>query len=368
MPAEAWPYAASMRIVVGMSGGVDSSLAAALLAEQGHEVVGLTLKLWPCAEVDGGFTRPDACCSPSETRDARAVAVGCGIPHYVIDAEDEFRRAVVETFLDDYAAGQTPSPCVRCNESVKFGTMWRHAQALGAERVATGHYARIHRQDGRLAPRRAADPAKDQSYFLCTLGQEQLSTAEFPLGAMDKAAVREEARRRGLPTADKHESMDLCFVGRDGMRALLRRERPEAFQPGGIRHVDGRIVGSHDGLAAWTIGQRRGVGVAGSQEPLYVVAIDRGANELVVGPRAALEVGGFRLRACTWHLAPPGREGLACCIRTRHRGPLLPATVHADGDGARVDAVRPLPRPAPGQVCAVLDPAGEVCLGGGWIC
>lgn len=352
------------RIVVGMSGGVDSSLAASLLAEQGHEVIGVTLKLWPCAEADGGFTRPDACCSPSETRDARAVAVGRGIAHYVIDAEDEFRRGVVEDFLDGYAAGRTPSPCVRCNEAVKFGSLWEHARALGAERIGTGHYARVERVGDRHVLRRAADAAKDQTYFLCTLTQEQLAVAEFPVGGLDKPAVRAAARQRALPTADKRESMDLCFLGADGIGGLLRRERPDAFRPGPIVDEAGRVLGEHRGLGLHTIGQRKGLGVAGAGEPLFVLRLDAGANALVVGPRARLLVRAFRIERCAWHLGAPGFDGLRCAVRPRHRSPPLPATVHADG---RVELDEPAPRPAPGQVCAIYDPADARCLGGGWI-
>jgi tRNA-specific 2-thiouridylase len=352
------------RIVVGMSGGVDSSLAAALLAEAGHEVVGVTLKLWPCAELDGGFTKPDACCSPTETRDARAVAVGRGITHYVIDAEDEFRRGVVEDFLDGYARGETPSPCVRCNETVKFGSLWTHAQALGAERIATGHYARTERIGDRVVLRRAVDQAKDQTWFLCTLSQEQLAIAEFPVGGLDKAAVREAARRRGLPTADKRESMDLCFLGADGVGGLLTRERPDAFRPGPIVAEDGRVLGEHQGLGLHTIGQRKGLGLAGAGEPLFVLRLDAAANAVVVGPRERLLVREFRLQRCVWHLAAPGFDGLRCGVRPRHRSAPLPATVHADG---RVVLDEPSVRPAPGQVCAIYDPMDERCLGGGWI-
>lgn len=352
------------RIVVGMSGGVDSSLAAALLAEQGHEVVGVTLKLWPCAELDGGFTRPDACCSPSETRDARAVAVGRGITHYVIDAEDEFRRSVVEDFLDGYARGETPSPCVRCNEAVKFGTLWRHAQALGAERIGTGHYARIERIGDRLALRRAADAAKDQTYFLCTLTQAQLAAAEFPVGGLDKPAVRAAARQRGLPTADKRESMDLCFIGSDGIAGLLKRERPDAFRPGPVIDEAGTVLGEHQGLGLHTIGQRKGLGIAGSAEPLVVLRLDPAANAVVVGPRARLLVRSFRLRERTWHVEEPGSAGLRCVVRPRHRSLPLAATAFADG---RIELDEPAPRPAAGQVAAIYDPADALCLGGGWI-
>ncbi len=352
------------RIVVGMSGGVDSSLAAALLAEQGHEVVGVTLKLWPCAELDGGFTKPDACCSPTETRDARAVAVSRGITHYVIDAEDEFRRGVVEDFLDGYVRGETPSPCVRCNEVVKFGTLWQHAQALGAERIATGHYARTEHIGDRIVLRRAVDRAKDQTYFLCTLTQEQLAVAEFPVGGMDKPAVRDAARSRSLSTADKHESMDLCFLGSDGVGGLLKRERPDAFRPGAIIAEDGRILGEHQGLGLHTIGQRKGLGLAGAGEPLFVLRLDVAANAVVVGPRERLLVSSFNLRDLQWHLTAPGFDGLRCVVRPRHRSAALAATLHADG---RVLLDQPSVRPAPGQVCAIYDPADEVCVGGGWI-
>ena len=352
------------RIVVGMSGGVDSSLAAALLAEQGHEVVGVTLKLWPCAELDGGFTKPDACCSPTETRDARAVAVGRGLTHYVIDAEDEFRRGVVEDFLDGYARGETPSPCVRCNEVVKFGTLWTHAKALGAERIATGHYARVERVGDRHVLRRAVDHAQDQTYFLCTLTQEQLAIAEFPVGGLDKPAVREAARSRSLPTADKRESMDLCFLGADGLARLLKRERPDAFRPGPIVDESGRTLGEHQGLGLLTIGQRKGLGLAGAGEPLFVLRLDAVANAVVVAPRERLLTDRFHLHHLIWHLDPPGFDGLRCLVRPRHHSPGLPATVYADG---RVLLDQGVVRPAPGQVCAMYDPADERCVGGGWI-
>lgn len=355
------------RIVVGMSGGVDSSLAAVLLAEQGHEVVGVTLKLWPCAEVDGGFTRADACCSPSETRDARAVAVAAGVRYFVIDAEDEFRRGVVAGFIADYAAGRTPSPCVRCNETIKFGTLWEHARALGAEAVATGHYARIEEIGGRLHPRRSVDRAKDQTYFLFSLSQEQLAASRFPVGALTKEQVRSHARARSLATADKHESQDLCFLGPGGVGEFLRRERPEAFRPGPIRLRDGREVGTHQGLAAFTIGQRKGLGVAGAGEPLFVVELDRAANAVVLGQRRELETSEIRLESCTWHGGPLPAAGLRVLARPRYRSPGLPATVLPDGDGALVRLDAPALRSAAGQACVCYDPSDELCLGGGWI-
>lgn len=355
------------RIVVGMSGGVDSSLAAVLLAEQGHEVVGVTLKLWPCAEVDGGFTRADACCSPSETRDARAVAVAAGVRHFVIDAEDEFRRGVVADFIAGYAAGLTPSPCVRCNEKIKFGTLWEHARALGAEAVATGHYAQVENRDGRLYPRRSLDRAKDQTYFLFSLSQDQLAAARFPVGALTKEAVREHARARHLATADKHESQDLCFLGPGGVGAFLRRERPDAFRPGPIRDRSGRELGRHDGLAAFTLGQRKGLGIAGSHEPLFVVALDPVENAVVLGPRHDLDTREIRLHGCTWHGGPLPAAGVRVLARPRYRSAGLAATVLPDGEGAIVRLDVLAMRPAPGQACVCYDPSDELCLGGGWV-
>ncbi|MFW5846279.1 MAG: tRNA 2-thiouridine(34) synthase MnmA [Planctomycetota bacterium] len=355
------------RVVVGMSGGVDSSLTAVLMRERGFDVVGVTMKLWPCAELDGGFTREDACCSPSETIDARAVAVDAGVPHYVLDAEEVFRTQVVDDFVQAYSRGETPNPCVRCNESVKFGDLWRYARSIGADAVSTGHYCRIHERDGRLCPGIAADPGKDQSYFLFSLSQEQLAHAHFPLGALSKDQVRAMAAERGLITADKRESQDICFIGADGVAGFLRREAPEAFTPGPIELEDGRVLGRHDGLAAYTIGQRKGLGVAW-HEPLYVVALDLDRQAVVLGPRNATRVEHAVLRDCTWHLGPPrAAGGLRCLVRNRHRAPLRPATVHPKADGgADVAYDAPVGRPSPGQACVFYDLDGCLCLGGGW--
>jgi tRNA-specific 2-thiouridylase len=355
-----------VRIVVGMSGGVDSSLSAALLHEQGHEVVGVTMKLWPCAEQDGGFTRTDACCSPSETIDARTVALSTGIKHYVVDMEEAFRREVVDGFVAAYSHGETPNPCVRCNEKIKFGALWEHARRLGAERVATGHYARIETAFDRLVLRVSADRAKDQTYFLFSLTQEQLASALFPVGGLTKEQVRDESRRRGLATADKRESQDICFIGAGGVKGFLKAEIPAAFSPGPIRHHDGRLLGEHQGLAGFTIGQRKGLGVAW-HEPLYVIGLDQGANTVVMGERAALLVDEVRLHDCTWHLGelPPG--GLECRVRARYRAAPAPATILPDAGGARVRFHDPHERPNRGQACVAYDQRDELCLGGGWI-
>ncbi len=361
-----------MRIAVGMSGGVDSSLTAALVAEAGHEVVGVTMKLWPCAELDGGFTRTDACCSPTETIDARSVAQKVGARHYVVDFEDGFRRNVVDGFVADYARGLTPNPCVRCNETVKFGELWRWAASVGAERVATGHYARVERALDRWLLRTAVDAGKDQTYFLFSLTQEQLSRAEFPVGGLTKAEVREAARQRGLPTADKGESQDICFV--NGSAAdFVRAAAPDAFRPGDFVLVDGSTVGTHRGLPAYTIGQRHGLGIAWS-EPLYVVRLDPARNQVVVGPREALETRTLPLTDLTWSPGQVPAEGIAVLARLRHRGRLIPARVlprPGVGEGglpnAEIHFDQPTARAAPGQACVLYDPTATWCWGGGWI-
>jgi tRNA-specific 2-thiouridylase len=350
------------RIVVGMSGGVDSSLTAWLVHERGDEVVGITMKLWPCAEEDGGFTREDACCSPTETVDARAVARARGIPHYVIDMEQEFRQGVVAGFLAGYQAGETPNPCIRCNEKVKFGALWTHARSLGASRVATGHYARVAQVFDRHVLRTAVDTGKDQTYFLFSLTQDQLAAADFPVGGMTKDQVREAARVRNLVTADKHESQDICFVGTRGTEAFLRSEIPDAFRPGDICLENGQRLGRHEGLAAYTIGQRKGLGIAW-HEPLFVTRLDLASNTVVLGPRASLLTTTIRLRDPTWHLGEPPSEDVL--VRVRHRGTPIRARIVNDGLG--VELSEPTPRPSAGQACVVYDPRMELCLGGGWV-
>lgn len=356
------------RIVVGMSGGVDSSLASCLLAEQGHEVVGVTLKLWPCAELDGGFTREDACCSPTETIDARAVAQGQGVRHYVFDSEEAFRRGVVDDFIAGYARGETPNPCVRCNETIKFGDLWRQASALGASAVGTGHYARVLRRGDRYVLGVSADRVKDQTYFLFSLTQDQLSRSCFPLGDLTKDQVRVMAAERKLPTAAKRESQDICFIGPGGISEFLRRELPDAFHPGPIVHVDGQVLGEHQGLAAYTIGQRKGLGVAWS-EPLFVVALDLASNTVTLGERHHLYVQETLIRDATWHLAPPDPAGSRYLVRNRYRMRAVPATIYPHGDdGARVVYDEPVMTPSPGQACVVYDSDETLCLGGGWFC
>ena len=354
------------RMVVGMSGGVDSSLTAVLVQEAGHEVVGVTMKLWPCAEEDGGFAREDACCSPTETMDARSVALGAGLRHYVVDMEEEFRRGVVDNFLESYARGETPNPCVRCNETVKFGDLWRYAQDVGADGVATGHYARIEKHGDRYVLGAAADKMKDQTYFLFSLTQEQLAHAQFPLGHMTKDEVRKLSNDRGLVTANKGESQDICFIGSEGTAGFLRKHIPDAFTDGDIFHVDGKKIGSHHGVGAFTIGQRKGLGVAW-HEPLYVVDIDVEKNNVVLGPKDALMVSEAILRDCTWHLGPLPADGLRCNVRNRYRSRPAPATIFpTETGGARVVYDEPCTKPSAGQACVAYTDDGQLCLGGGW--
>lgn len=361
------------RIVVGMSGGVDSSLAAALLKEQGRDVVGVTMKLWPCAETDGGFTREDACCSPTETIDARSVALSSGVPHYVVDMEDEFRKDVVGDFTRGYARGETPNPCVRCNEKVKFGALWDYARKVGAASVATGHYARVTQVFDRWCLRVAADRDKDQTYFLFSLTQEQLANAVFPVGELSKDQVRAQARDRRLVTADKHESQDICFIGKGGVGDFLRKEAPASFAPGAIVHENGTELGRHNGLAGYTIGQRKGLGVAWS-EPLFVVDIDVAANRLVLGPKSSLMVSELPLTDCTWHLGELPVAGLACKVRLRYRGqPVAAVITPQPGTGpqgkpnALARFIEPQARSSKGQACVAYDEQDDLCLGGGWI-
>jgi tRNA-uridine 2-sulfurtransferase len=361
------------RIVVGMSGGVDSSLSAALLSEQGHEVVGVTMQLWPCAEQDGGFTREDSCCSPTETIDARAVAQGTGIRHYVVDMVDGFRESVVDAFIASYQAGQTPNPCVRCNEKIKFGSLWDYAKRLGADQVATGHYAQITKVFDRHVLRTAVDKNKDQTYFLFSLTQEQLAAAHFPVGGMTKDDVRSASRTRKLVTADKHESQDICFIGNEGVSGFLRERIPESFIPGPIIHENGTKLGEHTGLAAYTVGQRKGLGVAWS-EPLYVVKLDHDKNTVILGTQSSLLITEMDLTDCTWHLGELSEHGLSCFIRTRHRGKLVPAhIIPRPGVGptglpnATVRYQSPQMRTNVGQACVTYDEKEDLCLGGGWI-
>lgn len=352
---------------VAMSGGVDSSVAASLVARQGRPTVGFSMRL-----VDGlaGETeRYGRCCSPDDFRDARAVADRMGFPHYVLDLEREFMRQVVLPFAEDYATGRTPSPCVRCNTFMKFGTLLGRARSVGADRVATGHYAVLERdpRSGRTLLRRARDEDKDQSYFLFDLSEEQRRRAEFPLGRLTKGEVRGLAQEMDLGVADKPESMDLCFVDRDeSYRGFLERNRLAGEQsPGEVVHVDGRVLGRHQGVSGFTVGQRRGLGIA-SGDRLYVIRVDARERRVVVGADADLRRETCTIERVRWvpFERPGGPLRATVRIRSTHEG--APATVTDLGDGtARVRFDEPQRAIAPGQAAVVYD--GDLVLGGGWI-
>src|SRR5438876_10441972 len=304
------------RIVVGMSGGVDSSVAAALLVEQGHDVVGVTLRVWPWTADADPTRRFGSCCSPESVDDARQVARRLGIPHYLLNTEREFDRAVIAGFVDEYRAGRTPVPCVGCNRDIKFGSLLHRARAWDAVAVATGHYARI-THDGRSGRHllwRGADPAKDQSDFLWPLTQGQLAAARFPVGHLTKAEVRDHARRLGLVTAEKPESQEICFIPDDDYRGFLRRRDAAIFQPGPIVDTRGRRLGTHAGLAAYTVGQRKGLGLS-TGRALHVVDLDADTNTLTVGEPSDLE----RTRLVARDVNVIAAESLAEPIRVEAR-------------------------------------------------
>lgn len=352
------------RVVLGMSGGVDSSAAAAILQGQGYDVVGITLRLWP---QDCVSRAEDKCCGPQAVADARAVAHRLGIPFYLVNEAEDFQKEVIQYFADEYRAGRTPNPCVMCNEKLKFGTLMRRARQLGAEWVATGHYARVERANGqgRHRLRRGRDLRKDQSYFLFSLRQDQLAHILFPLGELTKSDTRGVARDSRLKTADKEESMEICFVPDRDYGRFLRQAQLVAPHRGEIVDLQGKVLGHHDGIEFFTIGQRRGLGVA-SARPLYVVDLDPVANRVVVGDDAALERDTFRVERCNWipFDAPPSTVEATVKIRYNHGG--TRATIRPEpGGGAWVMLHEPQRAITPGQACVFYD--DDLVLGGGWI-
>ena len=352
-----------MRVVVAMSGGVDSSVAAALMAEAGHEVIGLSMQLY---DQRGGEMRFGSCCTIDDLHDARRVAARLGIPHYIVNFEREFSEHVVSNFVSEYAAGRTPIPCVHCNGDLKFATLAARAEGFGADAVATGHYARVARDEetGRYRLKRGVDAAKDQSYFLFTLTQAQLAHAAFPVGALDKQAVRAQARALDLPVADKPDSHEICFVP-DGDQAAFVERHGGAGAGGAIRDVEGRVVGTHGGVHRFTVGQRRGLGLS-SPVPLYVVGIDAARDTVTVGPRAALERRSLTAGGVNWIAGAAPAAGARVTAQIRHRHPEAAATI-TPLDDARVQVEFDAPQSAvaPGQALVIYD--GDVVLGGGWI-
>ena len=359
---------APQRVVCCLSGGVDSSVAAALLLERGHEVIGVFMRSGVSGHAVG---EKQGCCSVEDAMDARRVADQLGIPFYALNMEQGFTR-LIERFTDEYARGRTPNPCVLCNRWLKFGHVLRFAREVGATRVASGHYARIVERDGRRTLARGRDRAKDQSYVLSVVEQEQLAAMLLPLGELTKAEVRAEAARRGLHrVADKRESQEICFVPGD-YRALLRERLPEgapALAGGEVQHVDGRVLGRHEGTAGFTVGQRRGIRVAAS-EPLYVQRTDPGRRLVVVGPKAALERTRLEADEVTWLGArlEPGQT-LRGRAQVRAHGEAVPVSVVGSGPRAVrcTFADEPLQGVVPGQVVVVYDEADDQVLLGGWI-
>lgn len=352
------------RVVVGMSGGVDSSAAAALLVEQGYEVIGITLKLWPQDCVNRA---EDKCCGPQAVTDARAVSHRLDIPYYLVDDSAEFQRQVIQYFADEYKAGRTPNPCVVCNERLKFGTLINRARKLGAEKVATGHFARVEFEaaSGRYWLKRGRDPRKDQSYFLFSLKQEQLARVLFPLGELTKQDTREIARDCRLKTADKEESMEICFVPDKDYGRFLEQARLVERHRGDIVDVDGRKLGEHDGIEFFTIGQRKGLGIAAGR-PLYVIDLDPTRNRVIVGDESRLAADEFVVERCNWipWAEPPASIEVTAKIRYNHPG--TPAVVKAGPDGtARVKLSTPQRAITPGQACVFYRE--DVVVGGGWI-
>ena len=355
----------SMRVVVAMSGGVDSSVAAALLVEQGHEVIGITLQLWGKDVCVSSGTR--LCCSVRDTLDAKAVAKRLGIEHQTLELVEEFRANVIDYFVDSYAQGLTPNPCIACNNHMKFGALLENAQRLGADLIATGHYAQTAYEEanGRYVLRRARDASKDQSYVLFGLTQDQLRQARFPLGQLSKAQVRSRAHALGLVTADKPDSQDVCFVRDRDKDGFLRRELQAADEPGPIVDVEGRVLGTHRGLLGYTIGQREGLGIA-LGVPMYVVSMDRTRNRLVIGPREQLLVSSFWVDRLNWVSINPPTAPFRAAVKIRTRHEPAPATVTPQPDGrSLIETDEPQPAVTPGQAAVFYD--GDLVLGGGWI-
>ena len=363
------------RVLLGMSGGVDSSVAGYLLREQGYEVIGVTMKVWP---QDCISRAEDKCCGPQAVADARAVAHALGIPHYVVDEADQFERLVIDYFSSEYQAGRTPNPCVMCNEKLKFGNLWSKAAALGCDYIATGHYAIIEHSaagsDGLSCAvlRKGVDPRKDQSYFLFSLRQPQLRRALTPLGKMSKPQIREIAHSLGLKVADKVDSQEICFVPGNDYKAFLRSHLGETeFHRGEIYDVDGNFIAKHEGIELFTIGQRKGL-PGGSQRPRYVVDLDPETNRVIVGDADDLVCDEFEIDRVNWHpiagVDAPGYDGeIEATVKIRYSHPGAAATLTPLENGrAHIRLHEPQRAVTPGQAAVFYD--GDVVLGGGWIC
>lgn len=349
------------KVVVALSGGVDSSVAAALLMEQGYEVVGVTMRLWSAP----GCEEENRCCTPQTRELAAQLAEQLGIPFHILDAQQAFRQAVVQRFLDGYSRGDTPNPCVYCNRYLKWDYLWQFAQSIGAEAIATGHYARLREgTDGAFELWKGVDATKDQTYFLSLLTQQQLAHTLFPLGDYTKVEVRQLAHARQLPSADAPESQDLCFLGKRDYRDFLREYAPQAVQPGEIVDRQGKVLGSHNGLAFYTIGQRKGL--PASAQALYVYKKDLEHNRLVVATEAELGADSMQVREINWIAGNPPAEHFEAEVKIRFKAVPTLAQIEVQPDGsAMVHFANPLRDITPGQLAVFYQ--GEKVLGGGWI-
>lgn len=366
---------AQTRVVVAMSGGVDSSVVASMLAGEGYDVIGVTLQLY---DHGAAAKRKGACCAGQDILDASRVAERVGFPHYVLDYESRFKEKVIDPFARSYAAGETPIPCVACNQHIKFADLFDTARDLGADVLATGHYISSSAlPDGGRGLFRAADAERDQSYFLFATTRAQLEMLRFPLGDLPKARVREIARECGLAIADKPDSQDICFVPTGKYTEVIERLRPDAAQPGDIVHVDGRVLGQHQGIMRYTIGQRKGLGLSDSAasggEPLFVIRLDAASRTVFVGPREALATRIVRLRDVNWigpgELSDIGPQGLDLFVRLRSTRPPAAAVLFHGAEGAMVELASGEEGISPGQACVFYDGAGSRArvLGGGYI-
>ena len=355
----------SKRVVVAMSGGVDSSVAAALLVEAGYDVVGMMMRLWSDPALGGA--EHNRCCTPDQMSDARRIADKLGIPFYVLDSKDIFRGTVVQYFIDQHRAGYTPNPCLECNRRIRFDWLLNNALALDADYLATGHYARVSYDDehGAWLLRRGRDHDKDQSYVLSVMGQAQLRRTLFPVGEYPKSEVRRLAAELGMDVAGKRDSQDLCFLGKSDYRSFLRLHAADTMRPGPIVNSGGAVLGEHQGLANYTIGQRKGLGIS-AREPLYVLAMNEMRNALVVGTRDQHGQASLEARGVNWISGRPPADCFRAQVKIRYRAQPQPATIRVTGDDAiSVGFDQPQRDITPGQAAVIYD--GEICLGGGLI-